>query len=416
MKAPQAAVLAALLAGAPAALADDVVIAAAGDIACDPVDAHYNGGAGTAAACRMKATSDLLVGANYDAVLLLGDIQYVDGALWKFRTSFDLTWGRLGPLLRPVPGNHEYVIPGASGYFDYFGPAAASRSRGYYSFDLGSWHVIALNSNCNAIGGCGPGSTQLRWLEADLAAHPGVCTLAYWHHPRFSSGLHGDDPNFDGFWRALYAAGADVVLVGHDHNYERFAPQDAQGRADPARGLRQFVVGTGGHSLRPFGVIRPNSVARNSRDYGVLEMTLRPTGYDWEFLPAAGGTFTDRGSATCHNPRDPGRLSLDGGRFEARVTWKDFAGNTGAGTVVPVTSPDSGLFWFFHPDNWELMVKVLDGCASNGHHWVFAAATTNVEYVLTVTDTWTRKTRTYENPLGRTSPAITDTAAFPDCP
>ncbi len=185
-----------LAALAPAARAADPVIAAAGDIACDPAEPGYNGGNGTAAACRMRDTSNLLVGAGYDAVLLLGDNQYLNGTLAAYQTSFAPTWGRLKPILRPAAGNHEYQTPSATGYFDYFGAAAGARSQGWYSYDLGTWHVVVLNSNCADVGGCGPGSTQLRWLADDLAAHPRACTLAYWHHPRFSSGQHGDDATY----------------------------------------------------------------------------------------------------------------------------------------------------------------------------------------------------------------------------
>lgn len=403
--------LGALLASSPAHAADPV-IAAAGDIACDPADASWLGGAGTPTACRMRATSDLLVAGGFDAVLLLGDNQYQEGTLEKYRASFHPTWGRVKPLLRPVPGNHEYVFPGAVGYFAYFGTAAVPQGHSYYSYDLGTWHVVALNSNCGAVGGCGPGSPQAKWLAQDLAAHPRACTLAYWHHPRFSSGLHGDDPTYDTFWRLLYQAGADVVLVGHDHDYERFAPQSPAGQADPERGITQFVVGTGGASLRGFGTIRNNSVARNAQAFGVLRMALRPGSWEWDFLPAAGDHFTDRGTALCHTPPSSTVLFLHGGRFRVEVTWRDFEGHTGPGHAAPPAGDDSALFWFFGPDNWELLVKVLDGCAVNGRYWVFSAATTNVGYTLTVTDTLTGRTARYENPAGRTAPAVTDTAAF----
>jgi hypothetical protein len=252
------------------------IVAAAGDIACNPTDPFYNGGAGTAAACRMKATSDLLVGGGFAAVLVLGDNQYEDGALSRYQASYAPTWGRVLGITHPA--------------------------RGYYSYDLGTWHLVVLNSNCSAIGGCGPGSPQELWLAADLLAHSGRCTLAYWHHPRFSSGQHGDDPTSQTFWDDLYAAGADVILVGHDHIYERFAPQDPAGNADPAKGLRQFVVGTGGRNQTPFAILRPNSVARSSGVFGVLALTLHPNGYDWQFLPAAGGgSFADSGTGLCHS-------------------------------------------------------------------------------------------------------------------
>ena len=278
-------VVAALLLGATSVEAQaPPVIAAAGDIACDPADPNYNGGAGTATACHMRATSDLLVGAALDAVLVLGDNQYENGTLTKYQASFDPSWGRVKPLIRPAVGNHEYLSPGAAGYYAYFGAAAGDPTKGYYSYDLGSWHLIALNSNCAFVGGCGVGSPQEQWLAADLAANPGRCLLAYWHHPRFSSGAHGNDPAYDVFWQRLYQAQADVVLVGHDHLYERFAPQAPSGVADPARGIRQFTVGTGGKNHVAVVAVQPHSEVRDDSTFGVLELTLRPDGYDWRFL------------------------------------------------------------------------------------------------------------------------------------
>ena len=276
------------------------MIAAAGDIACDPADESFNGGAGAAQACRMKATSDLMMQMNLAAALALGDLQYGDGALSKFQRSYAVTWGRLKSITRPAPGNHDYGVPKASGYYAYFGAAAGDPAKGYYSYDLGAWHLMALNSNCDEIGGCQAGSAQERWLKADLAAHPAVCTLAYWHHPRFSSGPHGSDHSYDAFWRDLYQAGADVVLVGHDHDYERFAPQDPAGAADPARGLHEFVVGTGGVNHYGLQARQPNSEIFNGNTFGVLTMTLHPKGYDWKFIPVLGSSFTDSGSAACH--------------------------------------------------------------------------------------------------------------------
>jgi hypothetical protein len=233
-------------------------------------------------------------------ILLLGDDQYENGTLGDFKRSFAPTWGRLGSKLYPAPGNHEYNTAGAKGYFQYFGAKAGPGHRGYYSYDIGSWHLIALNSNCRAIGGCNLTSAQGRWLEADLAAHRTRCTLAYWHHPRFSSGRHGDEKLADGFWRELYAAGADVVLVGHDHDYERFSPQRPNGRADPVRGIREFVVGTGGRSHDPINRVDANSVVRNDNTFGVLELTLHPDRYEWKFVPSGRATFSDAGAAACH--------------------------------------------------------------------------------------------------------------------
>ena len=409
-----AALLLALAMSAGTAQAADPVIAAAGDIACDPTDPNFNGGNGTATNCRMRATSDLVLAGGFDAVLLLGDNQYWDGTLAAHLVSFAPTWGRLGPLLRPAPGNHEYQTPGAAGYYDYFGAAAGDRTKGWYSYDLGAWHVVVLNSNCSAIGGCGPGSPQLRWLAEDLAANPRACTLAYWHHPRFSSGAHGNDATYDAFWRELYKAGADVVLVGHDHDYERFAPQDPDAKADPSHGIRQFVVGTGGRETRAFVTIRANSESRNNKDLGVLKLVLRPGGYDWEFLPVPGGTFNDQGSASCHNAPDTSSLFLHKGRFRAEVTWKGVNNTPFPGKAVSPATDSSGVFSFANPDSWELLVKVINACSRNGHFWVMSSSTSAQEYTLTVTDTQTGRIKSYDSPPGRHSPRV-DLKAFP-CP
>ena len=291
---------------APPASGGDPVVFAAGDIACDPADGNFNGGAGTVSNCRMKATSDSILAESPAAVLTLGDDQYENGTLAAYQASFEPTWGRLMSILRPTPGNHEYQTTGATGYFDYFngvGQAsgrAGERGKGYYSYDVGTWHLIAMNSNCSPVGGCGVGSPQEKWLRADLAAHPAECTLAYWHHPVFSSGSHGNTASVLPLFQALYDAGADVVLSGHDHDYERFAPQSPAGAADPARGIRQFVVGTGGKNHYAFSAVRPNSEVRNADTYGVLRLVLHPAGYDWSVVPEPGRTFTDSGSQSCH--------------------------------------------------------------------------------------------------------------------
>lgn len=284
----------------PTSAAADPVIAAAGDIACDPSDGSYNGGNGTGSNCRQKYTSNLLVGANLAAVLTLGDNQYENGALSKYQTSYHASWGRVKSLTKPAVGNHEYGTSGASGYFSYFGAAAGAPGKGYYSYNIGAWHLIALNSNCSQVGGCGAGSPQETWLRADLAANPTACTLAYWHHPRFSSGQHGSDAAYTAFWQALYNAGADVVLSGHDHDYERFNPQTPGGAADANFGIQQFVVGTGGKNHYGFGSPKPNSAVRNSNTYGVLKLTLRANSYTWQFVAEAGQSFTDSGSRNCH--------------------------------------------------------------------------------------------------------------------
>lgn len=278
----------------------DPVIAAAGDIACDLKGSKIEDEGTSGETCHMKATSDLLVGAKLAAVLPLGDTQYEDGALAKFQKFYEPTWGRVKAISHPAVGNHEYETSGVSGYFSYFGTAAGDKDKGYYSFDIGSWHLIALNANCNQIGGCQAGSPQEKWLQADLAAHPAKCTLAYWHQPRFSSALHGNNQVSDVFWQDLYRAGADVVLSAHDHDYERFAPQTPGAIADPEQGIREFVVGTGGRSLYPFLKTQSNSEVRNNQTYGVLKLTLHPKSYDWQFVPEKAKTFTDSGSSSCH--------------------------------------------------------------------------------------------------------------------
>jgi acid phosphatase type 7 len=280
----------------PVSPGGDAVIYAAGDIACAP------GSAQTSTKCREMKTSDIIVRGGASRVLALGDLQYNSASLSNLRNSYDRSWGRLKPITSPAIGNHE---GNANGYFDYFngtgvsnGPAG-SRGKGYYSFDLGSWHLTALNSNCARVA-CNAGSAQESWLRADLAAHPGACTLAYWHHPRFSSGHDGDGTFMQDIWRTLYNAGVDVVLVGHSHNYERFAPMNANGGLDRARGIREFVVGTGGAFFTGISSARPNSEARQNNTYGVLKLTLLFGSYDWRFVPEAGKTFSDSGSQACH--------------------------------------------------------------------------------------------------------------------
>jgi hypothetical protein len=290
--------LAAFVSTAATATAADPVIAAAGDIACDPNSPYFNGGLGVVGRCRQKYTSDLLVNAGLTAVLALGDTQYEDGAYWKFLRSYDPSWGRVKGITRPVVGNHEY-FRAAIGYGYYFGGRAGPAGKFYYSFDVGTWHLIALNGNCSYVGGCRFGSEQETWLRQDLAAHPAQCILAFWHQPRFSSGLIGNDAHYAPFWTDLYRAGAEVVLNGHDHDYERFARQNPSGAADPL-GIREFVAGLGGKSRSGFTSIQPNSERRMYGTFGVLKLTLHPGSYDWQFVPAGSSTFTDTGSEACH--------------------------------------------------------------------------------------------------------------------
>jgi len=274
-----------------------VTIVAVGDISCQPDNPFYNDDEGSHGACQSKATSDLALSLNPAAALILGDEQYRSGTLNDFQDSYDKTWGRLKSISRPVPGNHEYQNLGASGYYNYFGAAAGIPEVGYYSFNVGTWHVVALNANCKQVGGCGKDSAQERWLRHDLADHGRPCTLAFWHQPRFSSGKNGNDASYQPFWQDLQDYGADVVLNGHDHDYERFAPQDADGVADPG-GVTEFVVGTGGESLTQLRARRANSLVWDNRDYGVLQMTLDNGSYTWRFVTES-GAVKDAGRANC---------------------------------------------------------------------------------------------------------------------
>jgi hypothetical protein len=260
-------------------------------------------GAGDIADCRdlsgAEATANLLEQIP-GTVMAVGDLAYPDGTKENFQ-CYDRTWGRVKARTRPAPGNHEFHALGQLFYFDYFGAAAGQAKDGYYSYELGAWHIVVLNSECRDIGGCDLASRQGHWLQADLAVHPAACTLAYWHKPLFSSGgAHGNDPDVKPLWDALYHAGADVVINGHDHDYERFAPQNPEGKLDEAHGIREFVVGTGGKNHRPFGIVGPTSQARNADAFGVLKLNLRAGAYDWQFVPESGKTFTDSGSGTCH--------------------------------------------------------------------------------------------------------------------
>jgi len=253
-------------------------------------------GAGDIANCsgnNDEATAKLLDNIA-GTVFTVGDNVYPDGTSAQFTDCYGPTWGRHKDRTKPSPGNHDYHTAGAAGYFGYFGAAAGDPAKGYYSYNLGAWHIISLNSEV----GYAAGSAQEQWLRADLAANNSMCTLAYWHHSRFSSGQHGNSSRSQAFWQALYNYGADVVLSGHDHTYERFAPQNPSGQADP-KGIREFVVGMGGAGLYPFPAIQPNSEVRNNTTNGVLKLTLHATSYDWQFVPIAGQNFSDSGSANC---------------------------------------------------------------------------------------------------------------------
>jgi Calcineurin-like phosphoesterase len=276
------------------------VLVLAGEAFASPGDPVLVG-AGDIARCGSLADAEStakLLDVIPGTVFTAGDNAQDTGAASDYANCYGPTWGRHLARTNPVPGNHDYMTNNTN-YFNYFG-AAAHGPNGYYSYDLGGWHIVALNGNCSQVGGCGAGSPEEAWLRADLAAHPVACTLAYWHQPRFSTGsLHGNDTTYTAFWQALYDYGADIVINGHDHDYERFAPQDPNGNADPLHGIREFVAGTGGAGTRatskPF---LPTTEVRNDNTLGVIKLTLHPTSYDWQFVPAAGGTFTDSGSDT----------------------------------------------------------------------------------------------------------------------
>jgi alkaline phosphatase len=259
-------------------------------------------GAGDIATCQsvQDERTAALVLSIPGIVFTAGDNAYNTGTTAEFRRCYDPSWGLFRSRTRPAAGNHDVLTKSGAPYYAYFGEAAGTGPDGWYSYDAGTWHVVVLNSNCTPAGGCGEGSRQLDWLKADLAAHPAACTVAIWHHPRFSSGEHGDDVRSAEFWNVLYAAGAELVLNGHDHDYERFAPQDPDGRLDPARGIREFVVGTGGAPLRLFNPPVANSELREARAYGILVLDLAPGGYVWHFLSTTGRAFSDSGSGVCH--------------------------------------------------------------------------------------------------------------------
>ena len=274
----------------PAPKLEPVSILAVGDIAqCNGQPAAGSAAARSAALIEQQDPGM--------ALLLLGDLVYNSGTLAEYNSCYEPTYGKFMARSYPAPGNHDYGVAAGADYYTYFGTRAGPDRRGYYSFDVGSWHIISLNSNIDMA----QGSAQETWLRADLTANRNTkCTLAYWHHPRFSSSsVHGDNPLSDAIWRTLYEFHADVVLVGHDHTYERFAPQDPDRNADTARGIRQFVVGTGGASPYAFGAPRPNSEVRGTGSYGVAKFVLGDGSYAWEFLPVAGSSFTDSGQANC---------------------------------------------------------------------------------------------------------------------
>jgi hypothetical protein len=268
-------------------------------------------GAGDIVGCQNPegaAATAKLIARIPGTVFAAGDLVYDAATLAQFRSCYGGTWGKFKERTRPALGNHEYRTGTGAAYFQYWGAQAGPAGKGYYSYELGSWHVVVLNTNCEApgLGGCAAGSPEEIWLQQELNAHRDACIVAYGHHALFSSGVfrsHAVHPELKRFWEDLYAAHADLVLAGHEHSYERFGPQDPEGRADPERGIREIVVGTGGRSHGPLGFAMANSEVRNMDTYGVLKLTLLSEGYSWEFVPEEGKEFRDSGVGVCHNRR-----------------------------------------------------------------------------------------------------------------
>ena len=329
---------------------DGTVIVAAGDIACDPKSRDFNQGRGTAENCHMLATSDLAISLKPAAVFVLGESQYERGTADAYQQSWALNWGRkeLRDITHPSPGNHEYHTKDARGYFDFFGAQAGERSKGYYSFILGTWHIVALNTGgndkCRPVS-CEQGSEQEKWLREDLGKSTSSCILAFWHRPLVTSGHHRNATEVRPFWRDLYQANADVILNAHSHHYERFAPQNPDGVADPERGITQFIVGTGGRNLKKFWRKQANSVIRNGKSFGVLELELLEKSYAWKFISEYGQVL-DSGSGQCHQKsrwailkkglyEQPSTSNLQGAvsPFGKRVHADFWAGVRGAGNA-----------------------------------------------------------------------------------
>ena len=303
------------LAASPAAASTDPVIGAVGDMACDPADHRFRGGTGTATACAESRTSSLMLAdTSLGAILGLGDYQYMCGDPADYGVSYNPTWGRLDAKILPVAGNHEYqtgvdslggTCPStnstAQSFFAHFGAAAHSATGGHFSFDLGAWHLVALNANCghSGVGGCSATSPQTTWLKSDLAATTQPCILAFWHQPLFTAYQSGNETAYQAWWNLLYADHADVVLNGHVHNYQRYAPLSPSGAVDSARGITEYVVGTGGEDLFDRNTqLQPQPLVFD-KTFGYLRMTLHPNGWDAQFIDVT-GKILDTSSGTCH--------------------------------------------------------------------------------------------------------------------
>jgi hypothetical protein len=385
-------------------------VAPAAVLAADPVVV----GAGDIADCSVtsdSATAKLLDGIP-GTVVALGDNAYPSGTAAQFRDCYGPTWGRHRSRTRPATGNHEYLTSGAAPYYAYFGAAAGDPTKGYYAYDLGAWHVVVLNSNCAAIGGCATTSPQGRWLQANLAAYPAKNVLAYWHHPLFSSGEHGMTSLVRPLWEILYAAGADVILNGHDHDYERFAPLDPWGRSDPSHGIREFVVGTGGAPVRARASTAPNSQTFSSTN-GVLKLTLHATSYDWSFVPVAGKTFTDHGTASTHGRPATRTRQIFAATSDAFVDQAHPDTRYG-GSARLLIDGDTGAGL-----DREAYLKVTVRGLGAGrvdraalHLWI-TNPTTNGPTVAATSTSWTGATITWRTRPASTSPVASDAGILP---
>ena len=376
--------------------------------AADPVVV----GAGDIADCtttRDSATAALL-DRIAGTVITIGDNVYTSGTATQFRDCYAPTWGRHKARTKPAAGNHDYKTAGAAGYFGYFGASAGDPKKGYYSYDLGTWHVVVLNSNCAAVGGCSATSPQGAWLRADLAANMDQDVLAYWHHPRYSSGAHGGSTDMQAFWEILYAAGADVILSGHDHDYERFARQDPWGREDSPYGIRQFVVGTGGTALRPRATHAPNSQVF-STTYGVLKLTLHPGAYSWAFEPIAGSTFRDQGTTLTHGA--PPRRTTSTFKFtsDAYVDQAHPGTNYGRATRLRIDGDAGGGM-----DRQAYLKATVSGVSGRVDRaalrlWV-TDPTSNGPKVYPTSTSWSGLTLTWRNRPFATGPLASDAGAI----
>ncbi len=368
-------------------------------------------GAGDIAYCSNSNDSKTaaLVQSSGGIPFTLGDNAYGEGTAEQYEDCYDPTWGTFADHTHPVVGDNEYDTPDAEPYYDYFGSAAGDSDEGWYSYDVGAWHIVALNSNCGEIGGCSRGSRQEQWLRADLAAANATCIAAMWHQPRFSSS--SSNTGTKALWEALEDFGGDIVLSGHHHNYERFAPQDADGHLDPD-GIRQFVVGTGGRSLASFGTTQPNSEVRNNKTYGVLKLTLHPDGYDFAFVPVSGSSFTDSGHAGCgesvgEEPPSPEEPVSVGAAADARVESKNASANYGSSSkLVADTSPATASYLRFEVSGV--------GPVSKATLRLFVTdSSTNGPEIYLSDPVWSEETVTWKNRPARAGPQLADIGSAP---